>query len=79
MGKLMNNLQKQLNTKRKEDAENCILLYNYLEERDKGCVWESDWNSLVQVNFIGRYPSAICQYKPNDIGYALLKSLKSEL
>ena len=32
MGKLYDNLQRQLKTEYKQDAKNCIKIYNYLKE-----------------------------------------------
>jgi len=76
MGKLMDNLQKQLKTEHKKDAEDCIELYNYLKERSNGRVWESQWNPLTNVTFTGIYPNTIRIYKPNHLGHLILEGLK---
>lgn len=46
MGKLSDSLQKQLRTEFKDDAEDCIKIYDYLKEISNGRVWASDWNPL---------------------------------
>lgn len=75
MGKLLDNLNKQLKTEYKQDAENCLKIYNKLRELHNGHVWESNWNPLVNVKFIGDYPNYKRQFKPTDIGYIFLKGL----
>ncbi len=75
MGKLMDRLQKQLKTNHKEEAEDCLKIYNYLKELNNGHVWDSQWNPLVSVTFKG-FPSDERWYKPNSIGYTVLKGLK---
>jgi hypothetical protein len=74
MGKLMDRLEKQLKTEHNIEAKDCLILYNYLKERDKGHVWSSAWQSLTTVTFKG-FPSDERWYKPNDIGYLVLKGL----
>ena len=74
MGKLMTRLEQQLNTEHKQEAQDYIKIYNYLKKQDKdGCVWSSKWDSLTEVTFKG-YPSDARWYKPNHIGYLVLKS-----
>ena len=76
MGKLINRLNKQLLTKYKKDAEDCILIYNKLKEMDKdGCVWSSKWRFLTDVIFEG-YSSGKKRYYPSDVGLIFLKGLK---
>jgi hypothetical protein len=77
MGKLMDRLQKQLKLpKYKKDAEDCIKIYNWIKSTDKeGKVWNSRWAPLVDIKFKG-FPSDERTYKPNIIGYALLKGIK---
>lgn len=77
MGKLADNLKRQLKTEHQKDAEDCIQLYNYLKESNNGHVWESQWNTLTTVNFEGIYPNNKRRYKPNNLGYAVLKGLNS--
>ena len=74
MGKLSNRLQKQLNTEYKQDAEDCIKIYNKLQEMYNGSVWESNWNPLVDTIFKG-FPSDERRYKPSSIGHIFLKGL----
>lgn len=74
MGKLADRLQKQLNTEYKQDAEDCIKIYNKLKETTDH-VWESQWNPLVQTIFEG-YPSDKKRFKPTSIGYVFLKGLE---
>jgi len=71
----MDRLQKQLKTDHKKEAEDCLQIYNYLKESNDGHVWESQWNSLVDVYFKD-FISHERRYKPNRIGYIFLKGLK---
>lgn len=73
MSKLLTRLEKQLTTEYKEDAENCLRIYNYLKETTGG-VWESNWNPLVNTIFKG-FPSDERRFKPTNIGYIFLKGL----
>lgn len=74
MGKLSDRLQEQLNTEYKQDAEDCIKIYNKLQEMYNGSVWNSKWNPLVDTIFKG-FPSDERRYKPSSIGYIFLKGL----
>ncbi len=73
MGKLLDRLERQLKTEYKEDAENCLKIYNYLKEKT-GHVWESEWRPLVDTIFKG-FPSDERRFKPTQIGYIFLKGL----
>lgn len=75
MGKLRDRLDKQLKTKHKKDAEDCIKIYNKIKEVSDGHVWSSEWNPLVNVSFIGKYP---CErrFKPSKVGYIFLKGIQ---
>jgi hypothetical protein len=75
MGKLYDRLQKQLTTEYKEDSEDCIKIYNKLMEINKGHVWDSQWQPLVNTIFKG-FPSDEGRFKPTSIGYIFLKGLK---
>ncbi len=75
MGKLHDNLQKQLKTKYRKEAEDCIKIYNKLKEISGGSVWSSDWNVLVRVIFIGTYPNSKPIYIPKTIGKIILKEI----
>lgn len=76
MGKLLNSLNYQLKTEHKENAKECLEVYNYLKE-STGHVWESQWNNLVSTDFIGNYPNTIKISKLNSIGKIFLKGLKT--
>jgi len=74
MGKLIENLQKQLNTEYRDDANECIQIYDPLNEIT-GHVWDTNWRVLVSVIYKG-YPSNEKRYKPTKIGYIFLNGLK---
>jgi hypothetical protein len=78
MGKLLSRLEKQLKTEYKQDAEDCLKIYNKLKEIHDGHIWESDWNPLVSTRFIGSYPNYESRFKPTVIGNLFLKGLKNE-
>lgn len=73
MGKLLSRLQMQLNTELKQDAEDCLRIYNHLKETT-GHVWSSEWSLLVDTKFKG-YPSGVRTFRPTSIGYTFLKGL----
>jgi hypothetical protein len=77
MGKLTERLEKQLlDHNHKEDAEDCIRVYNWLKETDpEGRVWSSRWRPLVDVSFEG-FPSDKRIYKLNITGRMLLNGIK---
>lgn len=80
MGKLMNYLQKQLkseDTKLKKDAEDCIKIYEKLQEMNNGSVWSSQWQQLVTPKFKG-YPSDDRTYHPTAMGYVFLKGIEEK-
>jgi len=73
----MDRLQKQLkNPETKQDAEDCIKIYNYLEEQSGGHVWSSQWGPLTNVKFKG-FPSDERNYSLNNIGKLVLKGLEN--
>lgn len=76
MGKLMDRLQLQLKTEYKQDAEDCIIIYNKLTELDNGSVWDSKWRFLVNTIYKG-FPSDDRRFKPTDVGYIFLQGLKT--
>lgn len=78
MGKLYDNLQRQLKTEYKQDAENCIKIYNHLKETT-GHIWKSNWNPLVNTEFIGKYPNCQRKYKPTNIGQIFLNGLNDKI
>ena len=67
MGKLYNRLQAQLKTEYKQDAEDCIKIYNKLKDISGGQVWSSNWNVLVHTTFKG-FSSSESRFKPTDCG-----------
>lgn len=76
MGKLYNSLQKQLNTEYKQEAEDCLKIYNKLLEINSDSVWRSQWDVLTTVfDYIGPHPNSFAAYRPSAIGYAFLKGL----
>ncbi len=77
MGKLLDRLNKQLKTEYKQDAKDCLIIYNKLKEMQDGHVWESAWNPLVTTIFKG-FPSDERRFKPTEIGYIFLKGLENK-
>ncbi len=75
MGKLYDRLQKQLSTEYKQDAEDCLIIYNKLKEIYDGHVWDSNWRPLVSIIFKG-FPSDDRRFEPTPIGRIFLKGLK---
>lgn len=75
MGKLLDRLNKQLKTEHREDAENCLIIYNKLKEMHGGHVWSSDWTPLVDTIF-KEFPSDERRFKPTSIGNIFLQGLK---
>jgi hypothetical protein len=73
----MNFLQKQLETEYKQDAEDCIEIYNKLKEMDNGSVWTSKWSPLVDTIFKG-FPSDDRRFQPTAIGRIFLQGLKNK-
>lgn len=79
MGKLYDRLQKQLKSEEyKKDAEDCLKIYEKLKEMNDGKVWESSWNPLTKVTFVGTYPNSERIYKPSQEGYVFLKGIKEK-
>jgi hypothetical protein len=77
MGKLYNRLQAQLKTEYKQDAEDCIKIYNKLKDISGGQVWSSNWNVLVHTTFKG-FPSSERRFKPTSVGYTFLKGIENQ-
>lgn len=79
MGKLYDRLQKQLKSEEyKKDAEDCLKIYEKLKEMNNGSVWESSWNPLTTVKFVGTYPNSERIYKPSQEGYVFLKGIEEK-
>jgi hypothetical protein len=77
MGKLMDRLEKQLkNPELRKDAEDCIKIFNWIKGNTvDGHVWSSSWWQFVDVRFSKKYPNNERIYKPNNVGYTLLKGM----
>lgn len=79
MGKLYDRLQEQLKSEEyKKDAEDCLKIYEKLKEMNNGSVWESSWNALTTVKFVGTYPNSERIYKPSKEGYVFLKGIEEK-
>lgn len=79
MGKLYDRLQKQLKSEEyKKDAEDCLKIYEKLKEMSDGRVWDSQWNPLTTVKFVGTYPNSERIYKPSSMGYTFLKGIEEK-
>lgn len=78
MGKIYDRLQKQLQVEEhREDAEDCIKIYNKLKEMNDGSVWSSDWQVLTTIGgWIGERPHAQMAYKPSKVGYVFLNGIR---
>ena len=79
MGKLLDRLNKQLKTEYKQDAEDCLKIYEKLKEMDNGRVWSSQWQPLTSVTIIGVYPNSTRIYKPSQIGRIFLEGIEGYL
>jgi len=77
MGKIHDRLQKQLKTEYKQDAEDCLKIYNKLKDTTDH-IWESDWRPLVNTIFKG-FPSDERRFKPTPLGYIFLKGITNEI
>ena len=79
MGKLYDRLQKQLKSEEyNKDAEDCLKIYEKLKEMNNGKVWESSWNPLTTIKFVGTYPNSERIYKPSQEGYVFLKGIEEK-
>jgi len=76
MGKLLDRLNKQLKTEYKQDAEECIKVYNKIKEVNNNHVWDSVWNPLTSVKFEGKYPNTVMIYSLSPIGKIFLKGIE---
>jgi hypothetical protein len=78
MGKVKNRLDKQLEMPEyADDAKDCLIIFNYLMEVDKGHIWESRWTPLVRPLYIGICSNTTIVYRPTDLGRKVIDSLKS--
>ena len=76
MGKLSDNLNRQLTTEFKEEAKACIKIYDKLKELNEGSVWSSQWNILTDVKFIGQIGKSTRIYRPSKVGEIFINGLK---
>lgn len=76
MGKLLTHLEKQLQTEYKQDAEDCMKIYNYLLSTT-GHVWSSNWTPLVRTIYKG-FPSDHRRFEPTSVGRVFLKGLLTD-
>ena len=78
MGNVMDYLRKQLKSedaKLRKDAEDCIKIYETLKEMHYGCVWNTQWDLLVKVNYKDVLSNERT-YRPTAIGYVFLKGIE---
>lgn len=73
--KTLKHLEKQLNTDLKNEALDCIKIYESLLSLTNQ-VSSNTWNMLVNVRFKG-YPSDERTFKPSVIGEVFLKGLNN--
>ena len=45
---------------------------------NNGKVWDSSWNPLTTVKFVGTYPNSERIYKPSQEGYVFLKGIEKK-
>lgn len=76
MGNVRDSLQKQLKTKYRKEAEDCIKIYNKLKEIGEGKVWISCWNALTMPILDKSLP--VLGYQPNSVGEIFLKGIDYE-
>lgn len=77
MGKLLIELKNQLKTEYKQEAKDCITIYNKLKELNNNHVWESDWNILVKVQIIKQDSNYQRIHKLSSIGELVLKGINT--
>lgn len=81
MSKILNQLQKQLSSEYKEDAEEVLEIYKYMYETT-GHFWDSDWRVLVHTSFVkdpNKHPiNYDRKYSLTLIGKLMLKGLQHE-
>jgi hypothetical protein len=76
MGKLEDRLKKQIKSGIQiQDAESCIEIMEYLKSSNGGRAWESQWNTLVSVKLVGKYPY-LRVYSPTPLGHKVLLGLE---
>lgn len=80
MGKLYDNLQRQLKSEKyKKDAEDCLKIYEKLKEMNEGSVWSSQWGLLTTISgWMGEKPNTTMAYMPSQIGYVFLRGIEKK-
>ena len=73
MAKLLDDLNQQLKTEYKKEAEDCLKIYNALDNITEH-VWRCDWTCLVKAIRNENYVKV--GYEPNEIGKIFLKGLE---
>lgn len=77
MGKLLDNLNKQLERpEHRNDAEECLVVYNYLKD-STGHVWSSTWNELTTVSFSGGFANSVRTYKLSPVGHTYFQGVRT--
>ena len=78
MSTLKEKLEAQCNLpKYAEDAKDCLLIHEYLIKTDKGHIWQSRWDPLVSICFIGSGTKEQKVYYPTDLGKLVVAQLRS--
>lgn len=77
MGKLHDRLQLQRKTEYRQDAEDCLKIYNMLLQIQDGHVWDSTWRPLVGTIYKG-FLSDERRYKPTNIGYIFINGIENK-
>jgi hypothetical protein len=67
---------KTIKTEYKEDAENCLIIYNKLGRNVCWICFGSNWTPLVNTIFKG-FPSDERRFKPTEIGKIFLNGLNN--
>lgn len=78
MSKLKDRLLKQLETDYSEDARDCLIIYEALEEINDGRVPSDQWLVLTKVQFAGPSLDFARIYTPSEVGYIFLEGLRKE-
>ena len=78
MSELKDRLLKQLETDYSEDARDCLIIYEALEEINDGRVPSDQWLVLTKVQFEGPSLDFARIYAPSRIGHVFLKGLKKK-
>lgn len=72
--KVKTQLENQLQGQFREEAQDCLKIYNFLLEEFDGHVWSREFDVLVTLC---SRKEGILYYKPTKIGYIFLKGLEA--